>query len=405
MFIRARTPLPVPLPLFFLLFLCLPLPAEAQVPYENGYSLKEAAGGLKGPSSIAVDGQGRVYVASIFDANGPGKPTDIYRVLPDGTVETFTAPLLDPDVLCLDGAGYVYVGAWPGRITRIDPATGTQEVWVYDTQLGNIDGLAFDGAGRLLVTAIDHSKIHRIDPSTKAVSLFADLTALGLQGFGSIAVDPSDQSVYVASPKDGDLVHLNPDGSLDAAAVASGFQHMGQLAVEGTSVFISDNVAGRIYRLDRTTGALHLFVEKIHDLGGGFAVLGEGEYYATHQTEDMSQGWLYRIRPMSTALGTAPVVGGTLDLHMQSPADAGRPAALFITVSQGNTLLPDGRLLPVDLSSFLLFQSVFDPAGAWTFLAPIPNKAEFHNLQLHATYVSIEGGVFGISKRFSLTIM
>ena len=133
---------------------------------------------------------------------------------------------------------------YAGRITRIDPVSGAQTTWVSDARLGNIDGLAFDAVGDLLVSAIDHLKIHRVNGATKQITEFADLTALGLQGFGSLAVNPSDQSVFVASPKDGDLVHLNADGSLASAALASGFQHMGQLALDGSCIFVSDNVAG-----------------------------------------------------------------------------------------------------------------------------------------------------------------
>jgi streptogramin lyase len=376
----------------------------AQTPFENGISLAEVTGGLKGPSSIAIDTAGRVYVASIYDKYGSGNPTDIYRVLPDGTVELFTAPILDPDVLCLDAAGDVYVGAWPGKVTHIDPSSGAQTTWISDTQLGNIDGMAFDAAGDLLVTAIDHGKIHRIDGVTREITLFADLTSLGLQGFGSIVVDPFDQSVWVASPLDGDLVHVNADGSLASAAWATGFQHMGQLALDGASIFVSDNVAGVLYRVDRSSGAVDLFVNQIQDYAGGLLAAGNGVFFATRQSADMTDGRLYRICPMKTALGTTPSIGSSLVLNLESPADANRPVFLFLTVAPGIVQLPSGRSIPVDLSAFLLLQSTFDAMGQWQLSLPIPNNSDLVGVTVYSCYVTLQEGIFGISNSYGFTI-
>jgi len=393
---------------FFILALpalvALPGQAAAQVPFAEGISLTEVTGGLKGPSSIARDGAGRVYVASILDQYGPGQPTDIYRVLPDGTVELFTAPLLDPDVLCLDAAGNVYVGAWPGKVTLIDPASGAQSTWVSDSRLGNIDGLAFDKAGDLLVSAIDHLKIHRVDKTTRQITEFADLTPLALQGFGSLAVDPTDDSVYVASPKDGDLVHLNADGSLADAAVATGFQHMGQLALYGPHVYVSDNVAGILYRVDPSNGQTSVFVNHIHDYAGGLLSLGDGGFLATRQTFDLLDGRLYRIDPMKTELAAAPSIGAKLVLDLESPADTNRPVLLFLTLNPGEILLPNGRTLPVDLSAFVLLQSLFDSAGLWRLTLSIPNDNNMVGLKVYTCFVSLHSGIFGISESFGFTI-
>lgn len=385
-----------------LLALSVCLPLTAQVPFENGYSLAEVTGGLQGPSSIARDASGRVYVASIYDKHGSGNPTDIFRVLPDGTVELFTAPILDPDVLCLDGAGNVYVGSWPGKVTVVDPSTGAQSTWVVDSKLGNIDGMAFDGNGDLLVTAIDHLKVHCVDPVTRDITVFADLTALGLQGFGSIVVDAG--AVFVASPKDGDLVHLNPDGSLASAAFASGFQHMGQLALDASFIYVSDNVAGTLCKVNRSTGQVSTFVNRIEYYAGGLLALDSGSFLATRQSMDMTDGRLYAIQPMSTSLAATPSIGSSLVIDMESPADAARPAFLFLHVAPGNIPLKDGRTVPVDLSAFVLIQSMFDTAGLWRLTLPIPNDTGLVGLQLFTCFLSYQSGIFGISASYSFAI-
>ena len=395
----------LPLLVVTLVFGAPPTQAPAQTPFENGISVAEITDGLQGPSSIARDSLGRIYVASIYDMNGSGNPTNIFRVLPDGTVELFTAPLLDPDVLCLDAADQVYVGQWPGTVTKIDPATGVQSTWIHDTRLGNIDGMTFDANGDMLITAIDHLKIHRVDAMTKQIAVFADLTSLSLQGFGSIIVNPADQSVFVASPKDGDLVHLNPDGTLDNAALADGFQHMGQLAIQGDDVFVSDNVAGIIYRVDMVTGNRSILVDRIRDYGGALLALGGNEFLATRQSSDLTDGRLYRIAPMDTSLGGSPRIGHPLMLNLSSPADAGRPVYLFFTLNPGTILLPTGRTLPVNLSAFIMLQSLYDAAGQWSLSLSIPNDNGLVGLDLFTCHVSTNPGIFGISHSYQVTIL
>jgi len=376
----------------------------AQTPIENGISLHEVTDGLKGPSSIALDSVGQVYVASIYDKNGSGYPTDIYRVLPGGTVEIFTAPILDPDVLCLDNAGNIYVGSWPGQVTLVDPVSGLQTTWINNTTLGNIDGMTFDANGDMLVSAIDHSKIHRINSVTKQITLFSDLTALGLQGLGSLAVNPSDQSVFVASPKDGDLVHLNSDGSLASAALVTGFQHMGQLAIDGDFIFVSDNVAGTLFKVEISTGKTSVFVDKIDYYAGGLLSAGNGEFLATRQSANLIDGRLYSIRPMTTSLGAAPSIGGSLILNLESAADANRELFLFMTIATASIPLPNGRIFPLDLSAYILFPSTFDTSGQWVFQAPIPNKTYLVGLDVYSCYISYQSRIYGISNSFMFTI-
>ena len=106
--------------------------------------------------------------------------------------------------------------------------------------------------------------------------------------------------------------------SLASAALASGFQHMGQLAMEGPTIFVSDNVAGVLFKVDRSSGQVSKFVDRIHDYAGGLLAVGNGQFLATRQSADMTDGRLYRICPMTTTLGAIPSIGSSLVLDMES---------------------------------------------------------------------------------------
>ena len=67
-------------------------------------------------------------------------------------------------------------------------------------------------------------------------------------------------------------------------------------------------------------------------------------------------------------------------------------------------LLPDGRTLPINLSAFIMFQSMFDAAGLWQLTLPIPNDSNLVGVTVYSCYVSYQSRIFGISKNFSFMI-
>ncbi|MEW6743227.1 MAG: hypothetical protein AB1486_10760 [Planctomycetota bacterium] len=386
----------------------LALDLVAQVAAVNGTSTAPFASGLQGPSSISRNAAGVLYVASIYDKNGSGQPTDIFRVLPDGTVELFTPSLVDPDVLCLDAAGFVYAGAYGGKITRIDPTTGNQTLWAQNATLGNVDGMIFDASGDLLISAIDHVKIHKVNKTTKAVSLFADLRSLPVTGLGSLAIDPADQSVFVASPNDGYLVKLYADGRIANGAFASGFEHMGQLAITGGFIYVSDNAAQAIYRVDLQTRSQVLFVQQIEDYAGGLVAVYPGEFYASRQTYDMAQGWIYRIAPMWTWLSGPAQLGTTVTLYLESILDAGHSFFLFFSAGDSGVPLPGGRTLPIDPLAFIgPYTGTLDAAGLHGRPLTIPASPALLGLTFYACWATWNPpahGFPGVSEALAITI-
>ena len=76
---------------------------------------KGSAARFGGPSSIAVDRSGNVYVADT--GNGICR-----KITPDGVVTTLAGQFPLPDAIAVDGAGNVYVKSFPAAISKITPA-------------------------------------------------------------------------------------------------------------------------------------------------------------------------------------------------------------------------------------------------------------------------------------------
>jgi hypothetical protein len=163
-------------------------------------------------------------------------------------------------------------------------------------------------------------------------------------------------------------------------------------------------VAGAIYKVNRANGQVTPFVDRIDYYAGGLLKLDNGSFLATRQSMDMTDGRLYTIQPMATSVAATPAIGTSLVLDMESPADAGRAAFLFLFLTPGSLPLVDGREVPVDLSTFVLLQSMFDGAGLWRLTLPIPNDSGLVGLEVYTCYLSYQSLIFGIAERHSFTI-
>ena len=392
------------LPLSVALAAVLATGANAQRPYANGISVRDfVSNGLPSPASLAYDHQtGILYASSLVtDAS-----VDLYRVLPDGTVETYTNPIGDPDVLTLDAAGFVYVGAFGGKITQIDPSDGSQTQWKKDSRLGNVDGLVFDPNGDLLVSAIDKHTIYRVDHQTKDLTLVADLTSAGNQGYGSIALAP-DGTMFVAAPKDGNVVHVAADGTILDAFFLSGLLHVGQLAVVDGFLYASDTGARTVRRIDLTTLQDDLWIDDVPDHSGGFVHLGDGEFYCSWQSLDNLDGGVYRVSTMDLSFVETPRVGGKFSMDLDSIADANRLSWAFLSLNPGTTPLNDGRFLPVALipGQYFILRGMLDSSGHKHWEFDVPNSPSLGNLTLYVTWVTFAGtGPMGIDEATTIVI-
>jgi len=94
----------------------------------------------------AVDAQGNVY-ATKSGARGEPVPVSVYRISPEGDVDSFMTGLVNATGLAIDPEGSLYVSSrHEGTIHRVTPHGAAS---VYTESMGVATGLAFDADGNL----------------------------------------------------------------------------------------------------------------------------------------------------------------------------------------------------------------------------------------------------------------
>jgi hypothetical protein len=134
----------------------------------------------------------------------------------------------------------------PGRLLRLDPSTLAPSSAPIPLSSGRTLGLAA-GGGYLWVTAADAGEVLRIDPATGAV------TRARVGGF-PVGIVVTNGNVWFADRSGGNVIRLHP-GTLrpigDPIPVGT---KPSWLAVAGDSLFITDQDAGTIARVDVHSG-------------------------------------------------------------------------------------------------------------------------------------------------------
>src|SRR5437899_1588714 len=211
-----------------------------------------AAAAFEGPSGLAIDGAGNIYVADTYNST-------IRRINPQGAVSTLAgaaevagsangvgaaAGFLQPEGIATDSAGNVYVAdTWNDMIRKITPAgvvstiagsarvDGSKDGSGAAARFFNPIGIAIDSAGNLLVADAANSTIRKIDPSG-AVSTLAGLAGVTGSADGSgaaarfkspegLAIDGAG-NVYVADTSNGTIRVISAAGVVNTLAGSAG---------------------------------------------------------------------------------------------------------------------------------------------------------------------------------------
>src|SRR5437763_3865856 len=149
------------------------------------------ATGLHQVDNPVFDRDGNLYV-TYSGTRGQQVPVSIFRVRPNGTRETFSSGIVNPTSMAFDGQGRLYVSSrFEGTVYRV---AGDGSAEPFATDLGVACGLAFAADGTLFVG--DRSgTIFRVNPDGRA-SAFASLPA-SVAAF-HLAIGP-DGAVYATA--------------------------------------------------------------------------------------------------------------------------------------------------------------------------------------------------------------
>jgi sugar lactone lactonase YvrE len=324
-----------------------------------------AAAAFEGPSGLAIDGAGNIYVADTYNST-------IRRINPQGAVSTLAgaaevagsangvgaaAGFLQPEGIATDSAGNVYVAdTWNDMIRKITPAgvvstiagsarvDGSKDGSGAAARFFNPIGIAIDSAGNLLVADAANSTIRKIDPSG-AVSTLAGLAGVTGSADGSgvaarfkspegLAIDGAG-NVYVADTSNGTIRVISAAGvvntlagsagvvgSADGTGAAATFKFPSGIATDSTgNIYVADTYnctirkitpAGVVSTLAGAAG-ISGSIDGIgaaarFDLPFGMATDSAGNIYVV----DMGDSTIRRITPegaVSTIAGVSGQVG------------------------------------------------------------------------------------------------
>jgi sugar lactone lactonase YvrE len=203
------------------------------------------ATGLHQVDSPVFDHAGNLYV-TYSGTRGQQVPVSIFRVRPDGTRESFSTGIVNPTSMTVDAAGRLYVSSrFEGTVYRL---LDDGSIQTFATDLGVACGLAFGSDGALFVG--DRSgTIFKVDGdgrTTAFATIPASVAAFHL-AFGKGDV------LYVSGPtlSPYDVVYrIDPDGQV--TALPHRFGRPQGLAVDASgALFVVEALAGSsgLYRV------------------------------------------------------------------------------------------------------------------------------------------------------------
>jgi hypothetical protein len=163
---------------------------------------------LNQPSGLALDSAGNLYIATF----GP-----VRKVSPDGRITTILAE--SGDALAVDDKGNVYITGDKGsEVTKVSPAGTTTTVAgtgkpgfsgdndkATDAQVNFPSGLAVDGSGNVYIADLGNHRIRKVSPD----GLITTVAGTGIAGFsgdgGPAASARLDYPVDIAVDSSGNL--------------------------------------------------------------------------------------------------------------------------------------------------------------------------------------------------------
>ncbi len=199
---------------------------------------------LRNPWAVAVAPDGAVLLA---DEGAEA----VFRITPAGTVTTVASgpELDDPVGIALAPGGIAYLSDRNrDAVLKLELANGRV------TKLADVRdaaGLAFDRAGKLLVT--DQRAVRRVDPGTGAVTTAAQGAPLDRPRDVAVALDGTMFVVDGAR-----VLRISPNGAKSVLASGAPLDDPSAIDIEPDGDLVVADREGAVIRVDRHTGAKSL---------------------------------------------------------------------------------------------------------------------------------------------------
>jgi serine/threonine-protein kinase len=317
---------------------------------------------FKAPTGIAVDRQGRVFVAD----SGHGRIVTIDK---QGNQEVFASDLQKPQAVCIDPFGNVWItDTGRGIIYKFaatdDGTAGTRAT--YKSGLDNPSGIAVDAANNVFISNTGRNEVLQFRANGDSVpveGVFAHPTALAVNSSGHAYVanqltseisvitplylhekyntTPSSNATSVGLLKNGDAIVVSQaKGTVEQLSphkrtiLASGFIHPSGVVVTALDeIYVSEPKSGTIYQVLKSgekkvllTGLDGITALASDGYGGMLGVQSKYGNILTISRQGVSRLW----------------VGG-----LQNPTDLTKDAFGFVNVTLGGTGHKDGSVIRI----------------------------------------------------------
>jgi hypothetical protein len=199
--------------------------------------------GLSGPSAVAVDGAGDIFIADFNNNRVVEVPVGGGAQIP---VNTGSYTLSRPYGLAVDGAGDIFI-ADGGNNRVLDIPAGSGAATTVGSGLSNPHAVAVDGSGNVFIG--DAGPVVEV-LAGGAGQTTVDTGSYTLEGTYGLAVDAAGD-VFIADAIDNRVVEV-PVGGIQTT-VGSGLNFPGGVAVDGLgNIFIANYVSSEVVELRRS---------------------------------------------------------------------------------------------------------------------------------------------------------
>jgi hypothetical protein len=247
------------------------------------------ASGFNGPSSVAVDGAGDLFVSD------PGNHA-VKEVLPDGTIKTIGSGFNHPTGVAVDGAGDVFVAdSLESAVKEVGPDGRIKTI---GSGFLTPAGVAVDGAGDVFAADFGTNAVKEVLPNGTIRTIGKDFSFPA-----GVAVDGAG-NVFVANTFNNAVKEVLPDGTIKT--IGSGFNFPAGVAVDA---------AGDAFVADAHNNAVKEVLPNgaIRTLGPGFnqpsgvAVDAAGDVFVA----DQGNNRVVELMPPTVAATPSPLSGTT----------------------------------------------------------------------------------------------
>jgi hypothetical protein len=221
---------------------------------------------LSNPMGVAVDSQGRVYIA-----NTAGNTIEEWRPS-NNAVTTLVTGLDGPSGVAVDGAGNVYFSDTGNNSIKEWPVS-TGQVATLASGLNGPFGVAVDGAGNVYFADRNNQALKEWSPNGRVTTL-----AAGLDGLTGVAVDAAG-NIYMANDVSNAVMEWSVADS-NLTTLVSGLNGPLGVAVDGGgNVHIADSGDNTIQEWAAADGMVTPLVASGLADPSGVAVDGAGNVY------------------------------------------------------------------------------------------------------------------------------